>query len=97
MRRTATGWAPTASGGLATRIGGQSHGAETTASAIGVRSKSGPRSNGSDLFASSGAVVASDWSDLPEDARGTLLGLMTRLILDHVQAAATLIKAEAWP
>jgi hypothetical protein len=48
-----------------------------------------------DLFTSSGAVVAPDWSDLPEDARGTLLGLMTRLILDHAQAAATLIKAEA--
>ena len=45
--------------------------------------------------ANSGAVVAPDWSDLPEDARGTLLGLMTRLILDHAQAAATLIKAEA--
>jgi hypothetical protein len=48
-----------------------------------------------DLFASSGAVVAPEWSDLPEDAQGTLLSLMTRLILDHAQAAATLTRAEA--
>ncbi|HEX8829177.1 MAG TPA: hypothetical protein VF778_13815 [Xanthobacteraceae bacterium] len=47
-----------------------------------------------DLFASPRAVVAPDWSDLPEDARGKLLGLMTRLILDHAQAAATMTRAE---
>ena len=68
---------------------------KTTASAIGVRSKSCPGSQQMDLFASSGAVVAPDWSDLPEGARETLLGLMTRLILDHAQAAATLTRAEA--
>ncbi len=68
---------------------------KTAASAIGVRSKSCPGSQQMDLFASSGAVVAPDWSDLPEDAQGTLLSLMTRLILDHAQAAATLTRAEA--
>ena len=67
---------------------------KTTVSAIGIRSKSWSGSQQMDLFASSGAVVAPDWSDLPEDARGTLLGLMTRLILDHAQAAATVIMAE---
>ena len=80
---------------LATRIGERAMARKTTASAIGVRSKSCPGSQQMDLFASSGAVVAPNWSDLPEDAPQTLLGLMTRLILDHAQAAATLIKAEA--
>ena len=32
--------------------------------------------------------VAPDWPDLPEDARGTLINLMTRLILEHAQAVA---------
>ena len=68
---------------------------KTTASAVGVRSKSCPGSQQMDLFASPGAVVAPGWSDLPEDARGTLLGLMTRLILDHARTAATLTRAEA--
>jgi hypothetical protein len=81
-------------GPLATRIGERAMVRKTTVSAIGIRSKSWSGSQQMDLFASSGAVVAPDWSDLPEDARGTLLGLMTRLILDHAQAAATVIKAE---
>jgi hypothetical protein len=63
--------------------------------AVGVRSKSCPGSQQMDLFASPRVVVAPDWSDLPEGARETLLGLMTRLILDHAQAAATLTRAEA--
>jgi hypothetical protein len=67
----------------------------TTASAVEVRSKSCPGSQQMDLFASPHVVVAPDWSDLPEGARETLLGLMTRLILDHAQAAATLTGAEA--
>ena len=69
--------------------------ARKTAASIGIRSKSCPGSQQMDLFASSGAVVAPEWSDLPEDAQGTLLSLMTRLILDHAQAAATLTRAEA--
>jgi len=68
---------------------------KTTASAIGVRSKSCPGSQQMDLFASPRAVVAPDWSDLPEGARETVLGLITRLLLNHAQATATLIRAEA--
>ena len=36
-----------------------------------------------------------DWPDLPEDARETLVSLMTRLMLDHAQAAAMPTTAEA--
>jgi DNA invertase Pin-like site-specific DNA recombinase len=39
-----------------------------------------------DLFASPRTTGAPDWVDLPKDAQGTLLGLMTRLILDHARA-----------
>ena len=41
-----------------------------------------------DLF-SGRRAAAPDWPDLPEDARETLIGLMTRLIVEHGQAAAT--------
>ena len=69
---------------------------KTTASAVGVRSKSCPGSQQMDLFASPRVVVAPDWSDLPEGARGRRCSAwMTRLILDHAQAAATLTRAEA--
>ena len=74
---------------------GESHGAEDDGVSGRVRSKSCPGSQQMDLFASPRVVVAPDWSDLPEGARETLLGLMTRLILDHAQAAATLTRAEA--
>ena len=41
-----------------------------------------------DLFAGPRpAEIAPDWPDLPENARETLIGLMTRLMLDHAQAA----------
>ena len=60
----------------------------TTASAIGERRKPCPESRQMDLFAGPQAKVAPDWPDLPEDARETLIGLMTRLMLDHAQAAA---------
>jgi hypothetical protein len=68
---------------------------KTTASAIGVQSNPCPGSQQMDLFVSPRAVVAPDWSALPEDARETLVGLMTRLILDHARAAAALTAAEA--
>ena len=68
---------------------------EDEASSGRVPSKSCPGSQQMDLFASPRVAVAPDWSDLPEGARETLLGLMTRLILDHAQAAATLTRAEA--
>ncbi len=66
----------------------------TTASAIGERRKPCPEWRQMDLFAGPRATVAPDWPDLPEDARETLIGLMTRLMLDHAQAAATPTTAE---
>jgi hypothetical protein len=47
-----------------------------------------------DLFTGPRAAVAPDWPDLPEDARGTLIGLMTRLILEHAQAVSAPTTAE---
>jgi hypothetical protein len=38
-----------------------------------------------DLFAKRRAAGAPDWLDLPKDAREALVGLMTRLILEHVR------------
>jgi hypothetical protein len=61
---------------------------KTTATAIGVRRKRRPGSEQMDLFASRRGTGAPDWPDLPKDARETLVGLMTRLILDHAHAAA---------
>ena len=61
---------------------------KTTASAIGVRRKRRPRSEQMDLFASRRGAGAPDWPDLPKDARETLVGLMTQLILDHAHVAA---------
>jgi hypothetical protein len=60
----------------------------TTASAIGVRGERRPGSLQMDLFASRRAAGAPDWPDLPKDAQEALVGLMTRLILDHAQAVA---------
>ncbi|MGY3622400.1 hypothetical protein [Bradyrhizobium sp. USDA 10063] len=39
-----------------------------------------------DLFASGRAAGAPAWPDLPRDTREALVGLMTRLILDHARA-----------
>jgi hypothetical protein len=47
------------------------------------------------VFTGPCAAVAPDWPDLPEDARETLIGLMTRLILEHAQAVAAPTMAEA--
>jgi hypothetical protein len=69
-------------------------GRKKTASTIGVQSKPCPGSRQMDLFVGPCAVAAPDWAALPEESRETLVGLMTRLILDHAQAAATRIKAE---
>jgi len=38
-----------------------------------------------DLFARRSAAGAPSWLDLPKDARQSLVGLMTRLILEHVR------------
>jgi hypothetical protein len=59
---------------------------KTTASAIGVRHKRYPVSEQMDLFANRRSAGAPDWTDLPKDVQGALLGLMTRLILDYARA-----------
>jgi hypothetical protein len=41
-----------------------------------------------DLFAIGRGASAPDWPDLPKDTREALVGLMTRLIFEHGQAAA---------
>ena len=41
-----------------------------------------------DMFASRVVPGAPDWPDLPRDAQEALLGLMTRLILEHARATA---------
>jgi len=48
-----------------------------------------------DLFASRRGAGAPDWPDLPKDTREALVGLMTRLILEHGQAVAIPTTAEA--
>ncbi len=60
--------------------------ARTTASAIQVRRKRRPASKQMDLFASGRAVGTPAWHDLPRGTQCALVGLMTRLILDHALA-----------
>ena len=66
----------------------ESHGAEDDGVGDGPQRKSCPGSRQMDLFIGPGVAVAPDWPDLPEDARETLIGLMTWLILEHAQAVA---------
>ena len=73
---------------LATRIRERAMARKTAASAIGGQRKPCPGFRQMDLFTGPCAAVAPDWPDLPEDARGTLINLMTRLILEHAQAVA---------
>jgi hypothetical protein len=59
-----------------------------TASTIGIRRERRLVSQQMDLFASRVVAGAPDWPDLPRDAQEALLGLMTRLILEHGRAMA---------
>jgi hypothetical protein len=68
---------------------------KATASAIELRRKRRPEPEQMDLFASRRGAGAPYWPDLPKDARETLVGLMTQLILDHARAAAQPTTAEA--
>jgi len=43
-----------------------------------------------DLFASQSGSAAPAWVDLPKEARQTLVGLMTQLLLSHARAAKML-------
>ena len=47
--------------------------------------KTTARSSQMDLFAAQIAGGAPDWPDLPKDAQEALVGLMTRLILEHAR------------
>jgi hypothetical protein len=60
---------------------------KTTASAIENRRKRRLPPQQMDLFASGFAAGAPNWPDLPKDAREALVGLMTRLILEHARTA----------
>jgi hypothetical protein len=61
---------------------------KTTASGIGVRGKRHQGSQEMDLFAIGRGAGAPGWPDLPKETREALVGLMTRLIFEHGQAAA---------
>jgi hypothetical protein len=74
-------------GSLATRIEERPM-AGKTESAIGIRRKRRLVSQQMDMFASRVVPGAPDWPDLPRDAQEALLGLMTRLILEHARATA---------
>ena len=47
--------------------------------------KTGIAAKQMDLFVSEAAVGTPSWLDLPDDERELLIGLMTRLVLDHVR------------
>ncbi len=47
--------------------------------------KTGIAAKQMDLFVSEAAVGTPSWIDLPDEVRELLIGLMTRLVLDHVQ------------
>lgn len=61
---------------------------KTATPAIGARGERRPRPSQMDMFATRRAAGAPDWPDLPKEAQEALVDLMTRLILDHAQAAA---------
>jgi hypothetical protein len=61
---------------------------KSTAKAIGNRRKQHLAPQQMDLFAAR-IAGAPDWPDLPKDAREALVGLMTRLILEHARTTAT--------
>jgi len=61
---------------------------KTRASAIGNQRKRRLAPQQMELFAARIAGGAPDWPDLPRDAREALVGLMTRLILEHARTTA---------
>lgn len=62
---------------------------KTTAAATGDRRKRRLPPQQMDLFARGVAAGAPSWPELPKDAREAVLGLMTRLILEHARTTAT--------
>jgi hypothetical protein len=64
---------------------------QMTVSTIGGLSKLRCAPRQRDLFTEPGAAACDGgpaWPDLPEDARNTLVGLMTQLMLKHARATA---------
>jgi hypothetical protein len=47
--------------------------------------KTGIAAKQMDMFVSEAAVGTPSWLDLPDEVRELLIGLMTRLVLDHVR------------
>ena len=60
----------------------------STTKAIGNRREQRLAPQQMELFAARIAGDAPDWPDLPKDAREALVGLMTRLILEHARTTA---------
>jgi hypothetical protein len=47
-----------------------------------------------DLFDGATPTETPAWRDLPEETRGTLTGLMARLILEHAQISSPALRTE---
>jgi hypothetical protein len=58
------------------------------------RPQQNDRSQQIDLFDGVTPTPTPAWRGLPEETRGTLTGLMTRLILEHAQISSAALRTE---
>jgi len=58
------------------------------------RPQQSDRSQQIDLFDGATQTKTPTWRDLPEETRGTLTGLMARLILEHAQISSPAFRTE---